>query len=554
MIRRMSTATKAVGLTLALAGAWAGCRGSEEQGGAPPSPVADAAQASPAEPGAATSASDPVPLQDLATAELLRLNQRATGDFDQIAKRRFLRALVPNSRTFYYLDGAAQAGIAYESLREFEAALARRFRAGVAPKVVIIPTSRDRLLPALAEGYGDIAVGGFTVTEARKEAVAFSEPTITGVRDVLVTGPSAKPLATLDDLAGREVHVRPSSSYHEDLEELNVRLEKEGKPKVRIRPADEMLEDEDVLQMVDAGVFPATVVKAPYARFWAQIYDHLNVHEDLALRTDGAVAWALRKDAPQLKKVVDEFVRDHRIGTTFGNTMLKRYLGSAKRLLNPKATAELRRFRATAPLFRKYAERYEFPWLAVAAQAYQESQLDQSRRSHAGAIGVMQIMPATGKEMKVGDIRKVDSNIHAGVKYMRFIVDEYFKDEPMDRLNRGLFAFASYNAGPAKVARLRSKAKESGLDPNRWFNSVELIAARQIGRETVDYVSNIYKYYTVYTAVVAADAAGRQAAATKGGSGAGGPAKGAAPTKAQAKPKAKPKAKASPGPAKKARA
>ena len=134
----------------------------------------------------------------------------------------------------------------------------------------------------------------------------------------------------------------------------------------------------------------------------------------------------------------------------------------------------------------------------MAAQGYQESGLDQNVKSKVGAVGAMQVMPATGKDMNVGDITQIEPNIHAGVKYIRFVIDQYFKNEPMDRLNKGLFAFASYNAGPARVRQLRAEAQKTGLDPNVWFNNVERVAAQRIGRETVQYVSNIYKYYVAY--------------------------------------------------------
>jgi membrane-bound lytic murein transglycosylase MltF len=157
--------------------------------------------------------------------------------------------------------------------------------------------------------------------------------------------------------------------------------------------------------------------------------------------------------------------------------------------------------------FKRYAGQYDLDWLMVAAQAYQESRLDQSLRSHVGAVGVMQILPTTAADPKVNirDIEKLDQNIHAGVKYLRFLVDEYFKDEQMDRVNKLLFAFASYNAGPAKVARLRNQAAAMGLDPNKWFHNVEIVAAKEIGRETVQYVSNIYKYYIAYRQLAAID-------------------------------------------------
>jgi len=463
-------------------------------------------------PAATEPAANPTPLQDLRAAEILQLNTPWTGDHDRIAngERRFVRALVPFSRTFYYTDGPEQRGIAFDALREFEKVLGERAGSGaVKPKLVIIPTSRDRLLPALAEGHGEIAVGGFTVTEGRKHSVNFSEPTMRDVRHIIVTGPGAPPISSLDDLAGRDVHVRKSSSYFEDLTALNERFTREGKRPVVIVPVDELLEDEDILQMVDAGIIPITVTKTLYAAFWKQVYNQLTVHDDLTLRV-GEAAWAIRRNTPLLTNVVNDFVRTHRVGTTFGNVTLKRYLGSAKRLNNPTSEQDLQRFRTAAAVFKKYGAQYEFDWLVIAAQSYQESRIDQNLKSSAGAVGVMQIKPSTAAEVGITNVSELENNVHAGVKYFRFLVDRYYKDEPMDRLNKGLFAFASYNAGPAKVRKLRVKAKEMGLDPNVWFNNVELVAGREIGRETVDYVSNIYKYYTAFKAVVAQQELRRQ--------------------------------------------
>jgi membrane-bound lytic murein transglycosylase MltF len=227
----------------------------------------------------------------------------------------------------------------------------------------------------------------------------------------------------------------------------------------------------------------------------------VTVHDELVLHSGGRLGLAIRKNCPQLKAVLSDFIRTHRAGTTFGNLMLKRYLGSADRLKNPKEQAQLDRFRLLVAAFRKYGDEYGLPWLLVAAQGYQESQLDQDKRSAAGAIGIMQIKPDTAAGVGIRDIENAENNIHAAVKYMRFILDRYFKDAPMDKLNKGLFAFAAYNAGPARVAGLRSRADELGLSPNIWFNNVEIVAAHEIGRETVDYVSNIYKYYTTYVAV-----------------------------------------------------
>jgi membrane-bound lytic murein transglycosylase MltF len=160
--------------------------------------------------------------------------------------------------------------------------------------------------------------------------------------------------------------------------------------------------------------------------------------------------------------------------------------------------AARKRFVALVALFRKYSAQYDMDWMLMAAQGYQESRLDQSARSHVGAVGVMQVMPATGKELAVGDIHQLEANIHAGVKYVRTVVDRYYKDEPMADLDKVLFAFAAYNAGPGRIRQLRRETSQRGLDPNVWFNNVERLAAERIGRETVTYVSNIYKYYVTY--------------------------------------------------------
>jgi membrane-bound lytic murein transglycosylase MltF len=138
----------------------------------------------------------------------------------------------------------------------------------------------------------------------------------------------------------------------------------------------------------------------------------------------------------------------------------------------------------------------------LAAQGYQESQLDQSRRSHRGAVGVMQLMPATAAAPPVGipDVaRSADRNILAGARYMAHLRDRYLADPALSEVDRVLMTFAAYNAGPGNLRRFRAEAQRMGLDPNVWFNNVEQAAARILGYETVQYVGNIYKYYIAYT-------------------------------------------------------
>jgi len=286
--------------------------------------------------------------------------------------------------------------------------------------------------------------------------------------------------------------------YYEVLTALNGQLTARGKPAVIIDEAPDVLEDDDVLEMVNAGLAPITVVDDYLAEFWTKTFKDLKVHSDVVVRSGGNLAIAFRKENPKLREVVNGWLRKHAKGDAFRNTIERRYLDSTKYAKNAAAETERRKLQAVGELFKKYGAQYNLDYLLMAAQGYQESTLDQNVKSPVGAIGIMQVMPPTGKELKVGDITKVDANIHAGVKYMRFMMDEYFKDEPMDDLNKGLMTFAAYNAGPGRVKQLRRETEKRGLNPNVWFGNVERVASERIGRETVTYVSNIYKYYVTY--------------------------------------------------------
>ena len=432
---------------------------------------------------------------------LARVGQAHTGDFDSMVERRAIRALVVRSKTFFFFDGATQRGLSYDMLKAFESHINDRLATGpLKIDVVFLPVTRDRLLPALQAGYGDLAVANLTITPERLARVDFSIPVYTNIREVLATGPGSPPVASVDDLSGKTLHTRRSSSYFESLDALNGRLAAAGRAPVEVRTVDEHIEDEELLEMVNAGLIGGIPIDSHKAAFWAQIFDDVEVREDIVFRDDADIGWAMRRGNPRLKAIVDEFLAENREGSLLGNILFRRYLEETRYVENALQSSELRKFRETAPLFRKYAGQYDFPWLLIVSQAYQESRLDQSLRSHAGAVGIMQLLPSTaaGRNVGIPDIAVLENNIHAGNKYLRFIRDRYFEAEPMSELDKTLFAFASYNAGPARVAGLRAQAAEEGLDPNVWFDNVELIAARRIGRETVHYVSNIYKYWIAY--------------------------------------------------------
>ena len=427
-------------------------------------------------------------------------NPKWTGDLKGMYKRDRVRALVVFNKMQYFLDESSQRGVAYDLLKEFEKQLNRKRKGAIKMRVVFIPVARDELLPALLDGRGDIAVANLTVTPEREELVDFSRPLLDNVSELLVTGPSAPMLESIDDLAGKEIYARLSSSYYQHLQALNDNFRQQGKPAMVIREADENLEDSDLLEMVNAGMIPMVVVDSHKAIFWKDVFDSIKVHEHISIHSGGRVAWAFRKNSPALKQELNKFVKSHRAGTLVGNMLYKRYLKENKWARNALNEREQIRFHGLVELFRKYAGEYRFDWLMIAALSYQESRHDQSKRSRAGAIGVMQVLPSTARDSNVGipDIEKVENNVHAGVKYLGFLRDRYFDDPQVDRLNQALFSFAAYNAGPRKVNGLRREAARQGFDPDIWFGNVEVIAARRIGRETVQYVSNIYKYYLAY--------------------------------------------------------
>jgi membrane-bound lytic murein transglycosylase MltF len=309
-------------------------------------------------------------------------------------------------------------------------------------------------------------------------------------------------ISAVADLSGKEVFARANSSYYQSLLALNEKFKTEGKAAVMIRDAPENLEDDDLLEMVNAGLIPAIVVDNYLANFWKKIFTNITVHEGVAVRTGGTLAIAIRKNNPRLSQALNTFMEKYGLGTAFGNQIERKYLANTTFAKNAVSDEGRKKFQDIIQLFREYSDQYNVDFLLMAAQAYQESQLNQDAKSHVGAIGIMQLMPATGKEQNVGDIRQMESNIHAGVKYMRFMMDQYFKDEPMDTLNKGLFTFAAYNAGPGRIRQLRKEAGRQGLNPNVWFGNVEQIASERIGRETVTYVANIYKYYIAYRLVL----------------------------------------------------
>jgi len=439
------------------------------------------------------------------------VNEPRLGDLDSILERGFLRILTVHNPLFFNADTTGQTGIVAEIAALLDKHLAAEIGRVRSPTIVIIPVSRGELIPALIAGRGDIVMGNLTITPERQKLVDFAPPIHRDVKELIVTGPAAPRVASFDDLVATGVHVRRSSNYYEHLQELNAKRvagcrrlvpgeENACRKAIPITAANENLEDFDLLDMVNAGVLGAVVVDSHKAEFWEQIFDQVVVHRDLAVNTGGQIAWAMRKNSPQLMQIVSAFSQTVKKGTLLGNIVLKRYLGNTQWLRNALANEDREHYAETIEVIKQYADLYDFDWQIIAAQVYQESRFDQSRRSPAGAVGVMQLMPATASDKVVGipDISSLDNNIHAGVKYLHWLRETYFSDGHIDALDRALFSFAAYNAGPGNMRRARRRAQQLHFDPDRWFGNVEVGMYRAVSGEPASYVRNIYKYYLTY--------------------------------------------------------
>ena len=436
--------------------------------------------------------------------ESFRLVDSWVGDLDEIEKRRILRVLTVYGPGRFYLDGAVGKGIVAEMSQQFEEYINKRLGRGhMKIQVVNIPVARNQLIPALLNGYGDLISAGLTDTKERRKLVAFSIASSKPVSEILVTGPSAPQINKTEDLSGKTLYIRRSSSYFDSAVALNTRFSERGQPLIKLEPVSELLEDDDLIEMVNGGLLPWAIVDDYKPILWKEVFKNLVVRNDIVFRERGSLAWAMRKNSPLLKEIVDSFLLENREGTLIGNILHNRYVRDFDYASNALDNADFQRFEKVVELFRRYGKEYSIDYLLAAAQGYQESRLDQSMRSSAGAVGIMQLLPSTAKDPNVAieNIFEIESNIHAGIKYLKFIRDRYFSIPSIDLANQTFFSLAAYNAGPARVRELRKKAKLAGYDPNIWFDNVELIAAKEIGRETVQYVSNIYKYHLTYQLV-----------------------------------------------------
>jgi len=437
--------------------------------------------------------------ESLPTPLARHFSERYRDDLDGLLEKKYIRVLTTLNKTNFFIYKGRPHGYEYALMKAYEKFLNQRFKRKELRVVLeFIPVPRDQLIPGVVDGRGDIAAAGLTITGNRLSLVDFTNPYLTGIDEIVVTNEEALKPKRLDDLSGRTVFIRKSSSYFERVLNLNRKLSKAKKPRVEIIEADENLETEDILELVNSGAVKITISDSHIASIWSSVLKNLRLHEELKLHSGGKIAWAIRKSNPKLKSSLNTFLKSHKKGTLYGNIQFDRYYKDNPWIKNPLRQTEMKKLSRYRDLFKKYAEKYGFDWLLIMAMGYQETGLNHNKQNPSGAIGILQVMPDTARSIGIQDVHLLENNVHAGVKYLALLKRKYFNDEEIVSRDRVRFALAAYNAGPSKIKRARSLAEKMGLDSNRWFRNVELATLELVQQETVRYVSNINKYYVMY--------------------------------------------------------
>lgn len=434
-------------------------------------------------------------------AILGRINEPFKGDLAEIRDRRIIRVLVSYCKTNYFFDNGKPRGFEYELLKAYETFLNRKEKNRYAKtRLIFVPVPFDQIFRALNDGRGDIAAASLTITPERQKLVNFTNPYIPKVDEIVVLNKNVKGIRCVEDLSDRMVYVRKESSYLAHLKSLNGKLNTLKRPPVKIKESQSYIVTEDILELVNAGIVDISVSDHHEAEAWSQVLPDIVIRKDLKINSEGSIAWAVRKENQALLSSLNDFIKKNKKGTLLGNILFKRYYQNSKWIKNPIAETERRKLNQLIGLFKKYGSQYHLNFLKLSAQAYQESGLDNSKRSPTGAIGIMQVMPGTASDrhINIKNIHLLENNIHAGTKYLNFLRARYFSNPDIEPADRVFFSWAAYNAGPARIYNIRQETAKRGFNPNKWFFNVEKIASEIIGRETVDYVSNINKYYVAY--------------------------------------------------------
>lgn len=428
------------------------------------------------------------------------------GDLSKILERHTLRVLVPYDNVGFYMEKGRQDGLYVAMMKRFEIFLRQRYLSAERLKLFFIPVREENMMQLIADGYGDIAMG-ITPTEEFKRYVDFSIPEKLWLKEILVTPKGKETVNNLSDFTGMTIWVRKSSSYYESLVLLNEYLKALDLSPVNIVLAPEYLADADLVDMVGKREISATIVNDSKLVIWRRFFANVVFNLEVPIKVNSTLNWAIRHNSPILYKEINQFLRQYRDGTPLGTKIYDQYMRThptyrarVERSENEHLGINVDTFKKFANIFQKYGQYYNIDWMLLMAQSYQESTLNPNARSNRGAVGIMQVLPSTAQEWYIGvhGVNELDNNVHAGTKYMRYMLDAYFNEPELSESEKVLLALAAYNCGPNRITKYREEARSQGLNPNIWFGNVEAIALSHGAKETVNYVKNISELYVSY--------------------------------------------------------
>lgn len=416
-------------------------------------------------------------------------------DLAQIRGSKTLRVLVNQSRNSSGDVKGQEIGVEYHRLQAFEDYLNARDGQKVAFK--IIPKAKNQLLTALERGEGDLVAPGELLDTAGSRDVQASAPIVHDVPLVLVGIRGQRSFRHLDQLAGRTLSLPTGSAADEALHQLNRQLALRKLAPVKIEWVDPSLAVEDVLEMVQAGIYPLTLVEQPIAERWARVMPKLRLDRGLTLKTQGDINWFVRGDAAQLRTNIDDFLKHYKPSPSQDVAFEKAYKNTY-RVNNPLVRGNIQKLEQLRPVLQRHADAQGIDWLDLAALAFKESKLDPGAKGSGGATGLLQITPSAAKRVGVANIQSPENNVRAAARYMALIQRKFFASPRVNERERMAFVLAAYNMGPERVQSMRQEARKRGLNPNQWFFQTERIAMEQGGANVVSFVNSVNKYYLAF--------------------------------------------------------
>lgn len=404
-----------------------------------------------------------------------------------------LVVITDNNAHCYYIYRGKAMGFEYD--------LAKAFADRLGVELEILTPGWDGLFPALQKGRGDLVAASLTITEQRQEKMDFSAPYLP-IRQRIIYHRDNRAPRTIEDLAGRAIHVRRGSSYHERL----LQLQKEGIDLELVLHAN--VPTEELIRQVADQEIALTVADTNVAILNRRYYPAVAI--GLPITEEQSLAWAVREGNSSLRKEIDAFWQAIKADGTFDKLYRKYYTGVTNfdyvDVVSFHNAVE-ERLPLYEEIIRREAERHGFDWRLIAATIYQESHFNPQARSHTGVRGLMQLTLETAAEMGIENRLDAEESIRGGVKYLAEIYSRFDDIPGRDRM---LFTLASYNVGYGHVRDAQQIARDKNLPPDKWTSLKETLPLLRLrkyysktpygyarGTEPVRFVTRILNYYDI---------------------------------------------------------